>query len=877
MVGKSAEAPAAGTATDADPGGPVDPAGPPAPVTVLAAVLADVLRVERVPADAHFFTDLGADSLLMAHFCARVRKRAGLPSVSMKDIYRYPTITDLAAALADTTPEPAADRTAALAAPPPAAPASPGPTRRSARPVGTPGYVLCGAVQFLTFLGYSYLAAVVTALGYDWASTASGAGGIYVRAVLFGSVSFLGLCALPVLAKWLLVGRWTPREIRVWSPAYFRFWAVRTLVQTNPLVLFAGSPLYVGYLRALGAKIGRDVTILSKHVPVCTDLLTVGDGTVIRKDAYLTCYRAHAGVIRTGTVVLGRDVLVSEATVLDIGSSLGDGARLGHASSLHPGQTVPAGEHWHGSPAQRTDVNYQPLAATGRSAPRTPYAVLQLLTMLLVYLPLAIGGVGMLLAEVPQLAALVDSGPLALTSWSFYGEALVASFALFFGALLAGLLAVVTLPRLLHLVIEPGRAYPLYGLHYSLHRTVARITNIKFFTTLFGDSSYIVGYLGRLGYDLSRVEQTGSNFGTGVKHESPYLSSVGSGTMIADGLSIMNADYSRTSFRLSRVTIGPRNFLGNTVCYPPGGRTGDNCLLATKVAVPLDGPVREGVGLLGSPSFEIPRSVERDAAFDHLRDGDELRRHLAAKNAYNLRTMGLFLLARWGQVYLLTLLAWAATDLYHSLGAAAIALASVLGVLLTVAYSVGVERAVTGFRRQSPRYCSIYTPYFWLHERFWKLHAAPLRLLNGTPFKSLFWRGLGLRLGRQLYDDGCDIPERSLVTLGDHCTLNVGSTIQCHSQEDGTFKSDRTTVGSGCTLGVGALVHYGVTVGDGAALAPDSFLMKGEEVPPDARWGGNPAREMPDDHAPPARPVGQDTARAARNGSPAAHHTERTD
>ena len=54
--------------------------------------------------------------------------------------------------------------------------------------------------------------------------------------------------------------------------------------------------------------------------------------------------------------------------------------------------------------------------------------------------------------------------------------------------------------------------------------------------------------------------------------------------------------------------LGPHNFLGNGIVYPAGGRTGDNCLLATKVAVPLDGPVRTGVGLLGSPCFEIPRT-----------------------------------------------------------------------------------------------------------------------------------------------------------------------------------------------------------------------------------------------------------------------------
>ena len=133
---------------------------------------------------------------------------------------------------------------------------------------------------------------------------------------------------------------------------------------SNPLVLFVGSPLYPLYLRALGAKIGRGVVIFSRNVPVCTDLLTIGDGTVIRKDSFFTGYRAHAGVIQTGAVTLGKDVFVGEATVLDIDTSMGDGAQLGHASSLHAGQAVPAGEHWHGSPAQRDRRS-----TTGRSSP----------------------------------------------------------------------------------------------------------------------------------------------------------------------------------------------------------------------------------------------------------------------------------------------------------------------------------------------------------------------------------------------------------------------------------------------------------------------------------------------------------------------------
>src|SRR5437899_3740724 len=71
-----------------------------------ADVLAEVLRVDRVSVDSHFFEELGADSLVMAHFCARVRKRGDLPSVSMKDIYAHPTIRSLAAALADVVHRP---------------------------------------------------------------------------------------------------------------------------------------------------------------------------------------------------------------------------------------------------------------------------------------------------------------------------------------------------------------------------------------------------------------------------------------------------------------------------------------------------------------------------------------------------------------------------------------------------------------------------------------------------------------------------------------------------------------------------------------------------------------------------------------------------
>src|SRR5207247_6491190 len=98
---------------------------------------------------------------------------------------------------------------------------------------------------------------------------------------------------------------------RLWSLAYVRFWVLKPPIRSSPAArLFIGTPLYVFYLRALGAKIGPGVVILSRRVPVCTDLLTVGAGSVIRKEAIFNCYRAQAGRIEIGAVTLGQNVFV---------------------------------------------------------------------------------------------------------------------------------------------------------------------------------------------------------------------------------------------------------------------------------------------------------------------------------------------------------------------------------------------------------------------------------------------------------------------------------------------------------------------------------------------------------------------------------------
>ena len=293
---------------------------------------------------------------------------------------------------------------------------------------------------------------------------------------------------------------------------------------------------------------------------------------------------------------------------------------------------------------------------------------------------------------------------------------------------------------------------------------------MRFFTHLFGDSSFIVYYLRWLGYDLCEVEQTGSNFGTEVGHETPYLSTIGSGTMVADGLSIMNADFSSTSFR--RVPGVDRAGTTSSGTTSPIRRRPDGRELPARDEG--DDPARRGDPRGGGPAR---LAVLRDPAVGRAgqpvrpsqRPGTSCAAACAAKNWYNLRTMGVFLLGavaarlpghrvRAGRLRLLRRVRPAARWPSCSRSAS----------WSPRSTSCWWSAASRGFRRLQPKYCSIYDPYFWRHERLWKVPGeAYLHMFDGTPFKNLIWRGLGVRIGKRVFDDGCYLTERTLTTIGD--------------------------------------------------------------------------------------------------------------
>ncbi len=317
---------------------------------LIAGALAEVLKLGGVSIDDHFFNDLGANSLLMARFCAKVRQGCHNASLSMQDIYLHPTVARLAAHLAQSD-----STTVAVTVD---------------EPLHVPSdlaYYGCGALQLMSYAAYAMTGLWLVVLGFDWVQEAIDAPlAFYARAAALAVASFVVAAALPVAAKWLLVGRWKEEKFPIWSLRYFRFWLIKTLVRTSPMVAFIGTPVFNAYLRLLGARIGRNVVIQSRLIPVCTDLFAIGDNSVLREDTMLPGYRARAGRIETGTIEIGAHAYVGTASVLDIGSRMGERTQLGHASSLQSGQVIPDGQRWHGSPAVETTSDYCPLEFEGR-------------------------------------------------------------------------------------------------------------------------------------------------------------------------------------------------------------------------------------------------------------------------------------------------------------------------------------------------------------------------------------------------------------------------------------------------------------------------------------------------------------------------------
>jgi acetyltransferase-like isoleucine patch superfamily enzyme len=123
-------------------------------------------------------------------------------------------------------------------------------------------------------------------------------------------------------------------------------------------------------------------------------------------------------------------------------------------------------------------------------------------------------------------------------------------------------------------------------------------------------------------------------------------------------------------------------------------------------------------------------------------------------------------------------------------------------------------------------------------------NSAFLDVLRISPYQILFYRLMGAKVGDGVNVNTGGLADLMLLEIGDNVLVGGGVALICHASERGFLRLERTKIGDNVSIGISSVVMPGVEIGDGAAVAPCSFVPKGTKIPPRGYWGGNPVRDL---------------------------------
>ena len=285
-------------------------------------------------------------------------------------------------------------------------------------------------------------------------------------------------------------------------------------------------------------------------------------------------------------------------------------------------------------------------------------------------------------------------------------------------------------------------------------------------------------------------------------------------------------------------TIGKRAFLGNSGITQPGRRVPDDGLVAVLSATPHK--AKRGSSWLGSPPIRLRR---KPTAADVLRTFHPSPGLKAMRSAVETcRLLPLMVTFAIGVAVLGAL--QAAAGAWGWGGAALIG-----GVVLLIAGAVAGGIAVLAKWLVVGRIRAVEHPlwssFVWRNEvsdTFVETVAAPwfARAASGTPVMNLWLRALGAKIGRGVWCETYWLPEADLVTLAEGSTVNRGCVVQTHLFHDRIMRMDTVVLEEGATLGTHCVALPAARLGAGATVGPASLVMRGDEVPANTRWQGNP-------------------------------------
>ena len=790
----------------------------------IAGIWQTIFKVSPISIEDNFFLDLGGYSLLAAQVVTQLRSELKL-DVSIRDIYRYTTIKQLAKYLASSVANDASGLAAEHTPPP----------RRTSREVlenlsRITRWCCIGLQAILMPLIYGLVFAPVLIL--VWTSIAVLRGDMAVEvASLIAAALLLGalpmLLAQSIALKWLVIGRYKPGKYPVWGVYYLRWWLVTRVQQLSGIELFSGTPVMSLYYRLMGARVGCNC-IIDTAACAIYDLVTIGEDTCIGSETQILGYRIEDGMLIIGTIEIGRRCYIGIHSALGLNTRMDDDALLDDLSLLPDGETMAAGESRRGSPAQPAEILLPEV--DNQAKPRHPFifglihlvlAELMGVFIFITSIPfLVITTVSLLLGGIPvMIASLFVAVPLHVV---WFCLAIAALKALILGRSKPGVYSVESWFFLRKWLIDALLSLS-YGFLLPLYTTV-----------------YLPPWLRLLGAKI------GARAEISVSQLSPDLVVIDAESFFADGSMIGSKRFFRGHVEFAVNRIGSRSFIGNNAIVPLHSSIGDNCLLGVLSAPPANlEQMPHGTEWLGSPAFQLPHRQKVDGFDISVTHQPTTKLYIQRYIIDALRILIPNFIAASGLIAFITVILFG----YLYLPSWAIV---VIAPPLVLAIAVGSASCVIVLKKLlmapfKPVIKPLWSTYVWWNEVIngaYETIAAPaLSPMRGTPFFNSYLRLLGCKIGRHVFLETDLFSEFDLVDIGDYVALNQDVVVQNHLFEDRIMKSSYIRIGDECSVGNMSVILYDTDMQKGAAIGPLSLLMKGETLPPLSRWLGIPTSE----------------------------------
>lgn len=617
----------------------------------------------------------------------------------------------------------------------------------------------------------------------------------------------------------LLLGSLKPGVYPRSGWVHLRLWLAEHIADNASAVSVGSAPWVTWYARLLGNKLGRDVDLHS--IPPVTGMLTLEEGAAIEPEVDLKGWWVDGDLLRVGPIHVGKYAVVGSRSTLMPGTRVGTEARVAPGSAVTG--KVRKKQVYSGSPAQRTSKKHHRWPAPPEKRAHLPF---------LLY---AIGSV--LHASIPYLAAVP---PIALMLWIYGVEVITQPLTLLAWSPLLALiwfaftaLFVLIAVRTLSIGLREG-TYPVRSLMGFRVWATERIMDMA------RDLLFPM-YAGLITPIWLRL--LGTKVGSGVEASTvllvPKMTHIASGAFLADDTMVASYELGNGWMRIGHAKVGKRAFLGNSGIAAAGRRVPKNALVAVLSAAPPKS--KKGSSWIGSPPVELRRA---EVAADESLTYAPPKKLKVARGAWEtLRLLSVGVAGLMVAGVILTLM-WI-TQMGHSALWAILLSGVVMMCAGAVAAGVAVVTKWLFVGRIPVGEHPLWSSFIWRNEVadcFVELIAAPwfTRKAVGTPALVWYLRALGAKIGHGVWCETYWLPEADLVVLENNSTVNRGCVVQTHLFHDRVMSLDAVTLEDGATLGPNSVILPAATLGRSSTVGPTSLVMRGEFVPANAYFTGNP-------------------------------------